>query len=1118
MTRRRMVLLLSAILLQIGVVTAVVLSSQWALIVLGAIQIAILVLLVDSRDALSARVLTTARNLEKRLRQRLPGGPEAAANRTGKIQAVQAASTAKEAAVDSKDADVRLIKASLIFDLEWYSVQVAGSFPSLDHAIAHYLERGRRAGFSPHPLFVPSQVFPANWSKMAVDPLVAYIKDVDGRHLHATSPFFDPAFADDRLPKDEFGPLAAFIRERGSDAPLPYDDVATGMRPGVTLEDIRVFLLRQSTEWRSREVLFAQTRRSGQAPEPSADLEGVKEEFAIRTDAPPLVSVILPTWNRSRQIRAAIDSVLDQSYANWELIVADDGSIDDTQLVVESAAALDPRIIPLALKHRGVSATRNAALARATGDYVAFLDSDKKWEPDFLLSMVAFLEQRGHDAGYSMVQVNLRGDASYRTRPASRESLLIANSIDQTAIVARRELVEKIGGFDESLRRAVDYDLVLALSEATELVQVPFVGVRYSEDDQDPNRISEAESIAWNFYVRDRRRWAQADLPELVEGLVSIVIDDVRSPSEIHKTLANLRDHLGATPVEVLVLPASHAWHLVQALVSAEFATMDVRVLPLVGVNDDAPLRINHAVRLARGEYLFITTSQTTFMRGSVGELVECLRTSDAAAVHPIVLDKQRLIEDAGVVYAPGGRDPIRLLNGLPADWGNFSAPILPVPGATLPILMRAATARGLSGVNTKLRYLWADVDLSQRAAEAEGKAVVVHTESVVQALRPSRFAARAGAQEVRMFASLWPEPPVGSAEAIAACGAEATFQGFTAASAPERPDVWTRAVWRPRRERMLITERPSRPLQWSIKTAAPADDRSLAWGDFHFANSLADALRSLGERASVDYGQNADRPTSNADEVVLNLRGLKPVQLPAGATSVVWVISHPDAVTAAELAAYDLRYAASASWPGRVADQWGLEMKPLLQCTDPERFFIDDVTIPSLAGKLLMVGNSRKQYRPAAVETANAGLPVAIYGNDWGEFVDEKYIEGTYVPNEGLRRYYRSAEWAMNDHWPDMRDQGFISNRIFDVLASGGRLLTDYVDGLEDLFPPEVLPYGVATFRNPIELLATVESGPDRFYDAERLRAISQHVRAEHSFEARARVMVEDVRRMRAG
>lgn len=1111
---RRKVLALIAIVLMVGFVVAAILSSQWALILIGAVQLITLVLLIDTRQALSARMLSTVRNFEKRLQRRLTGAPGQASTRAGAPAASKA-----QTEVSAREAEIRLIKASLVFDLEWYEIQVAGRFNSLDRAITHYLERGRVAGFSPHPLFNPSYVFPGEWSKMTQDPLVTYIKDVGGSHKAATSLLFDPAHADNALPTDEFGPLTAFLRERGSDVPLPYDAASAHLRRGITLDEVKSFLIRRSEEWRARELMLAPTRGSVEPPAESPDLALARDAFAARNDSLPLVSVILPTWNRAGQLRAAIDSVSRQSYAKWELIVADDGSTDDTQLVLEAAVGRDPRVVPLALAHRGVSAARNAALARATGDYVAFLDSDKEWEPDFLLSMVAFLEQGGHDAGYSIVQVSVNGKATYRNTAASQESLLIANSIDQTAIVARRDLIEKVGGFDESLLRDVDYDLVLSLSEHTDLVQVPYVGVRYREDDQDPNRISEAQSIAWNFYVRDRRRWAQADLQETLPGVVTVVIDGVRSASELQIALANLHDHLGGVKAEVLVLCGSHSWSVLQSVVLAEFSALDVRVLPLVGANDRAPLRINHAIREARGEFVYITTAQMFFTRGSIGELVDALRASDAAVIHPIVLDKNRLIEDVGVVYAPGRRDPIRLLHGLPADWGNFASPNLNVPGATLPMLLSSSTLRDINGVNTRLAHLWVDVDLSQRAARAAAKPVVVRTDNVVQSLGASPFAARAGEHDLRMFASLWPVAPSGSEEAIAASGASATFDGFIAASAPKVPEAWSHAVWRPRDASSVVRveDRPARPLQWSIKTAAPADERSLAWGDFHFANSLAEALRSFGERVSVDYGPNADRPTANSDDVVLNLRGLKTVQLPVGATSLIWVISHPEQVTAKELEAYDLRYAASASWPRTVAEQWGIDVKTLLQCTDPERFFVDDVEIPEVQGKLLMVGNSRNQYRPAACETANAGLPVVVYGRNWEKFVDEKYIAGSYVPNEELRRYYRSAEWALNDHWPDMRDQGFVSNRIFDVLASGGRLLTDDVEGLKGLFPAEILPNGVATFTAPVELLATVESGPAKFYDDERLRAISQHVRSEHSFAARARVMLEDVRRQRA-
>ena len=1119
MNKRRILLAGIAAALLVALVGAVLLSSQLAMVALGVLQIIVVLLLLDTRHSLSARVYDAARKLERHLGSALRRSSEPKSSKPKSSKPKESEQSAAAPGPDPLDADVALVRASLVFDQEWYAAQTDGEFTSLDRAIRHYLTRGRHRGFTPHPLF-SSQWMNPQFATLSVDPLLSYLRDEGDLRGRSTSPLFDPAMVDDKLEGCEFGLLTAFLRNRGGDWPLPYAPSEAFPHEGITLDELRAFLIERTRAWRAIEMQVAPTRGTGKPPAATEEFRAALEAFAARpAEDAPLVSVILPTWNRARLLRAAIDSIAGQSYANWELIVADDGSIDDTRLVLDAEAARDERIKPIYLPHRGVSATRNAALAAATGDYIAFLDSDKVWEPDFLRSMIAYLEVGGHEAGYSVVEVSVGGKTFYRAEPATRESLRVANSIDQTAIVARRGLIVRSGGFDETLPRAVDYDLILSISELADLVQVPYVGVRYSEDDQDPNRISEAQSVAWNYYVRDRRRWNADEVAPIEPGLVSVVVEGVGSPVEAHETIANIREHLGGVRAEILMLPVANSWSLVLGASYAEIASDgEARLLLMAGGPDRATLRVNAALRAARGEHVYVTTAQQRFDEGSVADLIRIMDEADAAVVHPIVIDHRRLVSDAGMVYAPGGRDPVGLLSGLPTGWAEWQTPWVAVPGAPLPLLLRGETVRELTGLNTRLKQLWVDVDASQRAAVAESKIVALSTGNVVQQRGATAFArAEETDADVRMFYALWPEAPAGSEEACRAAGVTPIYSGFTAISASSSPDRWTSATWRRGQWVDSVADREQAPLQWSIKTAAPADERAASWGDFHFANSLAAALRELGQGASVDYGPNAERPTANADDVVVNLRGLKDVQVPAGATSLIWVISHPDLVTANELRSYDLRYAASVSWPELVADQWGVDLKPMLQCTDPERFYIDDEAVPELVGKLVMVGNSRKQYRPAAWQTANAGMPVAIYGNNWEEFVDAKYIAGTYVPNEELRRYYRTADWALNDHWDDMREQGFISNRIFDVFASGGRLLTDDVAGLDGLFPADILPHGVATFSTPVDLLATAETGPAKYYSDESLRAISDHVRSEHSFLARARVMLEDVRAFRA-
>jgi len=100
-----------------------------------------------------------------------------------------------------------------------------------------------------------------------------------------------------------------------------------------------------------------------------------------------LVSVIVPTYNRMETIKAAIASVQRQTFADWELIVVDDGSTDDTAALIEGS---DPRLVLIRQKNQGVNAARNTAMLRARGQYIAFLDSDDEWLPHHLQLSVAF--------------------------------------------------------------------------------------------------------------------------------------------------------------------------------------------------------------------------------------------------------------------------------------------------------------------------------------------------------------------------------------------------------------------------------------------------------------------------------------------------------------------------------------------------------------------------------------------------------------------------------------------------------------------------------------------------------------------------------------------------------
>jgi glycosyltransferase involved in cell wall biosynthesis len=180
----------------------------------------------------------------------------------------------------------------------------------------------------------------------------------------------------------------------------------------------------------------------------------------------PLVSIVMPTHNRADEIDEAIRSVIEQDYGNWQLLVCDDASTDDTEDVV--ARFHDDRIHYLKLPRGGAAAARNAGLARAKGDIIAYLDSDNCWHPRYLSRMaLVLLDRPGRSAAYGNYidyKVDETSGTSVKSfvRPAfNQERLLRKNYIDLNTFVHRRELYDVFGGFNEALTRRQDYDLII---------------------------------------------------------------------------------------------------------------------------------------------------------------------------------------------------------------------------------------------------------------------------------------------------------------------------------------------------------------------------------------------------------------------------------------------------------------------------------------------------------------------------------------------------------------------------------------------------------------------------------------------------------------------------------
>lgn len=196
----------------------------------------------------------------------------------------------------------------------------------------------------------------------------------------------------------------------------------------------------------------------------------------------PLVSVVTPAYNAAAYIDESLNSALNQTMADLEVIVVDDGSSDATHDAVLAWAVRDPRVVAVRQDNRGISAARNAALARSRGRFIALLDSDDAWAPGFLEAQLAVFEQMPH-AGVVTGNVTHRGgshdgDTMWPPSEGPRTLRLHDPLAHESSVcimsVFRREVYETIGGFDVTLRCNEDYQFWLrAAGAGFPIVQSP---------------------------------------------------------------------------------------------------------------------------------------------------------------------------------------------------------------------------------------------------------------------------------------------------------------------------------------------------------------------------------------------------------------------------------------------------------------------------------------------------------------------------------------------------------------------------------------------------------------------------------------------------------------------
>ena len=237
---------------------------------------------------------------------------------------------------------------------------------------------------------------------------------------------------------------------------------------------------------------------------------GAKEE--------PLVSVILPTYNRRHLIGRSIRSVLAQTDRNFELLVVDDGSTDATDSVLNSFADARVQYLKIAM-NRGAAFARNLGIEASKGSLVAFQDSDDEWAPQKIERHVAAFEAHLPSTGvvYSdMLRVHEGGDARYHESPEIVRGHLLnplthyyqAHYIGVQSSVIRREYLDAVGAFNVRLPCFEDLDLFIRLSDRCDFVHIREPLVKYYETDgicKDQRAQYAGRKILFELYSKDPR-------------------------------------------------------------------------------------------------------------------------------------------------------------------------------------------------------------------------------------------------------------------------------------------------------------------------------------------------------------------------------------------------------------------------------------------------------------------------------------------------------------------------------------------------------------------------------------------------------------------------------------
>jgi GT2 family glycosyltransferase len=705
------------------------------------------------------------------------------------------------------------IRASGLFDEAWYARTVKGAGPD---PVRHFVRRAFRDKPWPNPLFDTRHYIAAHpdLRRGGHNPLQHYIEhgEAEGRHPNA---FFNPVwYAREHRLRGPSGALRHYLTEGAAQGLRPSPDfdprVYLNNHPdlGLTLSEAfahhvytnskkrstaaafirRLFLRLDPRRGSTRADIYNGLSFRSEAGEPPryrfeksaqpycylpprrpADLEA--RLAALRTR--PRFSILTPVYNVERRfLEAAVASVTAQWYPDWELILIDDAGTDPgTRAGLEAIS--DPRItVGRNPENRGIAGTTNAALARAQGDYVVFLDHDDELTPDCLYELALAIDRTGADFLYSDEdKIDAEGLFSLPFfKPDWSPDALMSIMYTCHVTCLRRSLMEACGGIRLGYEGAQDYDLALRVTErAQRIVHIPKVLYHWRT-----LPASIASDMAAKPYAQDSVRRLKEDalrrrgLPGAVEPVagmpgqfrvayaplgqptVSIIIPTKNNHVLLSRCIESILKTSSYNAVEIIVIDNG----------STDAATLKafdrLRVLDRVKLlSDPRPFNYsalnNLGAREATGDILLFLNDDTEVITPDwLERLIGYAQRDHVGAVGAKLLFPDGSIQHCGIVnlldgpghafYRVGGEKIADFgRNVLEYDW-------IAVTGACLAIERRKFEAVG--GFNEALPVAYNDVDFCFRLVDAGYFNVVCQAVSLTHHESASRGEDRASREK----------------------------------------------------------------------------------------------------------------------------------------------------------------------------------------------------------------------------------------------------------------------------------------------------------------------------------------------------------------------------------